>query len=363
MSKKLSVKETKAAKKEGFDEFKKFVHSMQGKYPEGTIMMMGTAKAKTVPVIHTGSLAVDLAFGCGGMPRGKVMELWGAEGAGKSTMASHLVAEAQKEGGRAAYIDVEQAMDPAYMTNIGVDIDELLFIQPDSGEEALDIAMDVVESGQFSILVIDSVAALVPQAEIDGDIADQQIGLQARMMGKFLRKAMTPIAKAGIAVVCINQTRMIMNAPKFSDPTTTPGGKALKYYAQLRVQVSKLRALKGADDEVRGTVTQVYTKKNKFAPPYRKAEFDIIYGRGIYAGTDVIDTGLKLEILTKKGNTVEYNGEVIGVGRDSAAANVMADAELCAKLTATIRAEIESRRGPASAAAAVAEQVYEEGDD
>src|SRR5512136_272524 len=285
-------------------------------FGEGSIMRLGEATHLHVETIPTGSLALDLALGVGGIPRGRVTEIYGPESAGKTTLCQHIVAEAQKRGGVAAYIDMEHALDPAYAARCGVDIDNLYISQPDTGEQALEIAEQLVRSGAVDIIVIDSVAALVPRAEIEGEMGDSHMGLQARLMSQALRKLSGAIKQSNAALVFTNQLRMKIGV-MFGNPETTTGGNALKFYASVRLDMRRVESIKDGD-EVIGNRTKVTVKKNKVAPPFKMAEFDIMYNEGISKAGDVLDIAVEMEIVEKRGAFYSYGDARLGQGRENA---------------------------------------------
>lgn len=292
------------------------IKELKDKYGEGVIMKLGEAKKVDVDAISTGSLSLDLALGVGGVPRGRIIEIFGNESSGKTTLTLHIIAEVQKRGGTAAFIDAEHALDPDYARKIGVNIDNLLISQPDTGEDALDIVETLVNSKSVDLVVIDSVAALTPRAEIEGAMEDVQVGLQARMMSKVLRKITATAAKSGTIVIFINQVRQKIGI-RFGDPETTSGGKALKFYSSVRIKLTRAAKIaKGTD--IIGNRVIVKVVKNKVAPPFKETEFDILYDQGISRLSDIVKTAEKYNVLVKKGNTYAFKDEPIGVGLDKA---------------------------------------------
>ena len=290
--------------------------ALQKRYGEGTVMKLGDASHLAVQVIPTGSISLDLALGVGGIPRGRVTEIYGPESSGKTTLCQHIVAEAQKRGGLAAFIDVEHALDAGYAARCGVDVDNLYISQPDTGEEALEIAEALVRSGALDVIVIDSVAALVPRAEIEGEMGDAHVGLQARLMSQALRKLSGAIKASNTAMIFTNQLRQKIGV-MFGNPETTPGGLALKFYASVRLDVRRIQTLKqGA--EIIGSRTRVTVKKNKVAPPFRVAEFDIMYNQGISFEGDVLDLAVSMDLVTKRGAFFSFGETRLGQGRESA---------------------------------------------
>jgi len=291
------------------------ISQIERQFGKGAIMKLGSQPVVQVPVIHTGSLALDKALGIGGLPRGRIIEIYGPESSGKTTLALHAVAEAQRQGGIAAFIDAEHALDTIYARKLGVDCDELLVSQPDNGEQALEITDMLVRSGAVEIVVIDSVAALTPRAEIEGEMGDAHMGLQARLMSQALRKLTATISKTHTTLIFINQIRMKIGV-MFGNPETTTGGNALKFYASVRLDIRRIGAIKEGQDVV-GNRTRVKVVKNKLAPPFQEAEFDIIYGEGVSAGGDLLDNGVAVGVIEKSGSWYAYEGERIGQGREN----------------------------------------------
>lgn len=311
------------------------VSQIERQFGKGAIMKLGEGGViKDIPVVSTGSIGLDIALGIGGVPRGRVMEIYGPEASGKTTLALHIVAEAQKRGGMGAFIDAEHALDLAYAKKLGVKTDDLLISQPDHGEQALEIAETLVRSGAIDVLVIDSVAALVPKAEIEGEMGDAHMGLQARLMSQALRKLTATIARSQTVVIFINQIRMKIGV-MFGNPETTTGGNALKFYASVRMDIRRTGSLKEAESVIGGR-TRVKIVKNKMAPPFKEAEFDILYGTGISREGEIIDLGSETGTLEKSGAWYSFNGERIGQGRESAKEFLRMHPEIAKELEAKI---------------------------
>ena len=319
---------------------------------KGSIMRLGENAAMNVSAVSTGSLALDFALGVGGIPKGRITEIYGPESSGKTTIALHVIAEVQKMGGEAAFIDAEHALDPVYAKNLGVDIGNLLVSQPDCGEQALEIAETLVNSGAIDIIVIDSVAALVPRQEIEGDMGASHVGVQARLMSQAMRKLSGSIAKSNCIVIFTNQLREKVGV-MYGNPEVTTGGKALKFYASVRIDVRKTEVLKNGSD-VYGAHTKCKIVKNKVAPPFKTAEFDILYGTGISKSSEIIDMAIKLEIIEKSGAWFYYDGERLGQGKDNVRKYIESDKEFMAKLEAQIRDKVNN--------AETAEQMLDEDD-
>ena len=308
---------------------------IEKQFGKGSIIKMDEEARKDIDVISTGCLTLDYALGVGGLPRGRIIEIYGPESSGKTTVALHVVAEAQKLGGVAAFIDAEHALDPNYASKLGVDINNLYVSQPDTGEQALEITEQLVRSGGVDIVVVDSVAALTPKAEIDGEMGDSFIGLQARLMSQALRKLTSGIAKSNTLVIFINQLREKVGV-MFGSPETTPGGKALKFYSSIRMDVRKVETLKSGQDMV-GSRTRVKVVKNKVAPPFKQAEFDIMYGEGISMLGCLLDMALEFNIIEKSGSWFSYNGNKVGQGRDNVIAYLQSTPELADEIEKLIR--------------------------
>ena len=309
---------------------------IEKQFGKGSVMRMGdTAANRDIEVIPTGSLTLDIALGCGGLPRGRVVEIYGPESSGKTTLTLEVIAQAQKLGGLAAFIDAEHALDPAYAEKIGVNLQDLLVSQPDTGEQALEIADMLVRSGGVDVLVVDSVAALTPKAEIEGEMGDSHVGLQARLMSQALRKLTANIKRSNTLVIFINQIRMKIGV-MFGSPETTTGGNALKFYASVRLDIRRLGSIKNGD-EVVGNETRVKVVKNKVAPPFRNAEFDILYGEGVSREGELVDLGVAYELVQKSGSWYSYGGDRIGQGKDNVKNFLKEHPEIAATLEANIR--------------------------
>ena len=315
---------------------------IEKQYGKGSIMKLGQATAVNVDVIPTGSMTLDMALGVGGIPRGRVVEIYGPESSGKTTVALHIVAEAQKRGGEAAFIDAEHALDPEYAKKLGVDIDDLIVAQPDTGEQALEIVEALVRSGALDVIVIDSVAALVPKAEIDGEMGDSHVGLLARLMSQALRKLTGITSKAGTTVIFINQLREKVGVI-YGNPETTPGGKALKYFSSVRLDVRRLEAIKNGTEFI-GNKTRVKVVKNKVAPPFKEAEFDILYGQGISKEGNILDVAVNFDIIQKSGAWFSYNGERLGQGRDNVRKYMQENPDFCEMIENMIRERISAKK-------------------
>ncbi len=328
------------------------IAQIERQFGKGTIMRLGeTDRRIEVRTIPSGSLTVDIATGIGGIPRGRITEIFGPEASGKTTLALHIVAEAQKAGGVAAFIDAEHALDVHYAQKLGVNVDDLLISQPDTGEQALEIAEVLARSGGVDVIVVDSVAALVPRAELEGEMDEQQVGLQARLMSKAMRKLTAAIAKTNTAVIFINQTRMKIGGFGYGQQETTTGGMALKFYATLRLDIRRIGQVKEGTDQI-GSRTRVKVVKNKLAPPFREAEFDILFGEGISREGELIDLGLAMGLIEKSGSWFSYNGERLAQGRENVRRLLKEKPELAAEIEARIRemAGLPAREGSASEA-------------
>ena len=331
--------------------------AIEKQFGKGSIMRMGENAHMRVETIPSGALALDIALGVGGLPRGRVVEIYGPESSGKSTLAMHVVAEAQRNGGSCAYIDAEHAMDPVYAAAIGVNIDELLISQPDTGEQALEITDMLIRSGALDVIVIDSVAALTPRAEIEGEMGDTHVGLQARLMSQALRKITANLNRSNTICIFINQLREKIGV-MFGSPETTPGGRALKFYSSVRLDIRRIESIKDGA-EVIGNRTRVKVVKNKVAPPFRQCEFDIMYGKGISREGSVLDIGVELGILKKSGAWYTYEGEQLGQGREKAKEFLAENLELMVDITEKILQMSRHRRGIAAEVEDVAAEAEE----
>ena len=335
-SKVLEIPGTKEEKLKALDAA---IAKIEKDYGKGSVMKLGdSARNMNVEAIPTGCLSLDLALGVGGVPKGRIIEVYGPESSGKTTVALHMVAEVQKSGGIAGFIDAEHALDPVYARNIGVNIDDLYISQPDNGEQALEITETMVRSGAVDIVIVDSVAALVPKAEIDGDMGDSHVGLQARLMSQALRKLTAVISKTNCIVIFINQLREKVGV-MFGNPETTTGGRALKFYSSVRLDVRRIETLKQAG-EFTGNRTRVKVVKNKVAPPFKEAEFDIMFGKGISREGDILDIAVDLGIINKSGAWFAYNGVKIGQGRENAKKYLIENEEICREVEEKVRTQV-----------------------
>ena len=339
------AKAQKAKEKDGVSMDKKTaletaISRIEREYGKGTIMKLGENTKMNVSAVSTGSISLDLALGIGGVPRGRIIEIYGPESSGKTTVALHVVAEVQKLQGEAAFIDAEHALDPVYAKQLGVDINNLLVSQPDSGEQALEIAEALVHSGAIDVIVIDSVAALTPQQEIDGDMGASHVGLQARLMSQAMRKLSAAISKSNCIVIFINQLREKVGIA-YGNPEVTPGGRALKFYASVRIEIRKGETLKSGN-EIYGNHVRCKVVKNKVAPPFKNAEFDILYGKGISKVSELIDMGTVLGVVEKSGSWFSYDGQRIGQGREKAIAFLEENEEIASAIEAKVRAAAQS---------------------
>ncbi len=316
---------------------------IEKQYGAGAVMRLGENRHLNIDAISTGSLTLDLATGIGGLPKGRIVEIFGPESSGKTTLALHCIAECQKQGGVAAFVDAEHALDPVYAGNLGVDIDSLLVSQPDYGEQALEITEQLVRSGAVDIIVVDSVAALVPRTEIDGEMGDSHVGLHARLMSQAMRKLTGAINKSNCLIVFINQLREKVGVV-YGNPEVTTGGRALKFYSSMRIDVRKAEAIKAAGSEVIGTRTKVKIVKNKLAPPFKQAEFDIMYGRGISKSGEILDLAAEYDIIKKSGSWFSYGDERLGQGRDKVKDIIENDPEFAEKLENQIKEKIKEQQ-------------------
>ncbi len=338
----MAVKEKETETTSNADErskaLKLAIEKIEKDFGKGSIMKLGDKASVNVEAIPTGALALDVALGIGGVPRGRIIEIYGPESSGKTTLAQHIVAECQKRGGIAAFVDAEHALDPEYARNLGVKVDDLLISQPDTGEQALDITEELVRSGAVDVVVVDSVAALVPKAEIEGSMEDQQMGLQARLMSKALRKLTGVIGKTNTTVIFINQLRMKIGV-MYGNPETTTGGNALKYYASVRLEIKRTDGVKGDGEDI-GNHVKVRVLKNKVAPPFRTAEFDIIFGKGICKIGNILDVAVNLDIVKKAGSWFSYNEEKLGQGRDKAKEFLTQNPDLLSEIETKVREKL-----------------------
>ncbi|MBR6825055.1 MAG: recombinase RecA [Oscillospiraceae bacterium] len=334
------------------------LHQIEKSYGKGAVMRLGAKVEMQVDAIPTGSLALDAALGIGGMPRGRIVEIYGPESSGKTTLALHLAAEAQRKGGEVAFVDAEHALDPQYAAQIGVDIDTMLVSQPDTGEQALDITEALVRSGAIDLVIVDSVAALTPRAEIEGEMGDAFVGLQARLMSQALRKLAGTVSKTNCLVVFINQLRMKIGV-MYGNPETTTGGNALKFYSSVRLDVRKVEAIKNGNETI-GNRTRVRVVKNKVAPPFREAVFDIIYGEGISRIGELLDIAVDLELVNKSGSWFSVGDERIGQGRENAKLYLKEHPELADALTVKVREHFSKLRNIKAGAASESDESYDE---
>lgn len=323
------------------------LEQLEKRFGAGTVMRLGSNSSLNVEAISTGSLTLDAATGIGGVPRGRIVEIYGPESSGKTTLALHVVAEAQKRGGEAAFIDAEHALDPVYAEHLGVDVDSLLVAQPDSGEQALEIAEALTRSGALDVIIVDSVAALVPRSELEGDMGESHVGQHARLMSQALRKLAGAVNRSNTIIIFINQLREKIGV-MYGNPETTTGGRALKFYASMRIDVRKAELIKGAGGEFIGSRTRVKIVKNKVAPPFKEAEFDIMYGKGISKVGEIVDIGAKYDIIQKSGAWFSYNGTRLGQGRDNAKQYLLDNPELMEEIETKVMAAMkEAASAPA----------------
>lgn len=343
------AKETAPAPSDKQKALETAISQIEKQFGKGAVMRLGQNATMNVEAIPTGSLSLDMALGIGGLPRGRIVEIYGPESSGKTTVALHVVAEAQKRGGSAVFIDVEHALDPVYAKNLGVDIDQLLVSQPDTGEQALEICEALVRSGAVDVVVVDSVAAMVTKAEIEGEMGDTHVGLQARLMSQALRKLTGAIGKSNAIVIFINQLREKIGV-MYGNPETTPGGRALKFYSSVRLDVRRTEQLK-AGGEVIGNRVRVKVVKNKVAPPFKEAEFDIMYGQGVSRLGEILDLGSKLDIVQKSGAWFNYGEIRLGQGRDNAKEYLRQNPELAEEIAAKVMANADKLMGRTAAAA------------
>ena len=358
MAEKAAVKDKNTEKAAALETALAQIEKQFGK---GAVMRLGQNQAMQVEAISTGSLSLDLALGIGGLPRGRIVEIYGPESSGKTTLALHCIAEGQKDGGNAAFIDVEHALDPVYARALGVDVDSLLVSQPDTGEQALEIAEALIRSGAIDVIVIDSVAALVPRAEIEGEMGDSHVGLQARLMSQALRKLAGAISKSSCVAIFINQLREKVGVV-YGNPEVTPGGRALKFYSSVRLEIRKIETLKSGSEQI-GTRTRAKVVKNKIAPPFREAEFDVMYGRGISRTGELIDLAAKLDVIQKSGAWFSYKQTRLGQGRDNVKTFLENpdNAEIAAEIEAGVKANagrLYNKTAPAQASPARPMEIF-----
>ena len=342
MAKKIEETAAAGQQSEKLKALKAAMEKIEKDFGKGSIMKLGEERIDNIQVIPTGSIALDYALGVGGYPRGRIVEIYGPESSGKTTLAIHAIAEAQKQGGIAAFIDAEHAFDRFYAANLGVNVDELLISQPDNGEQALDIADQLIRSAAVDIIVIDSVAALTPKAELEGDMGDNKVGLQARLMSQALRKLTATINKTNTTCIFINQLREKIGV-MFGNPETTTGGNALKFYASVRLDIRKSQGIKDGDTII-GNEVKVKVVKNKVAPPFRRAEFEIMYGEGICRVGEVVDLGVDFKILEKSGSWYSYNGSKLGQGKEATKAVLRDNPELCDEITGKIYEAMNAKK-------------------
>ncbi|GJM30913.1 MAG: protein RecA [Cyclobacteriaceae bacterium] len=321
------------------------IDKLEKTYGKGAVMKLSDERVLDIPAISTGSLGLDIALGVGGIPRGRVIEIYGPESSGKTTLSMHCIAEAQKNGGLAAFIDAEHAFDKAYAENLGIDIENLLISQPDDGEQALEITEHLIRSGAIDLIVIDSVAALVPRGELEGEMGDSKMGLQARLMSQAMRKLTGVISKTGCSCIFINQLREKIGV-MFGNPETTTGGNALKFYASVRLDIRRIGQIKESADQILGNRTRVKVVKNKVAPPFKVVEFDIMYGQGISKIGEILDLGVELEIVNKSGSWFSYQGNKLGQGRDAVKLLLADNPELSDEIEQKIRAKVSGQEDP-----------------
>jgi recombination protein RecA len=340
-----NMSDSKSDAKEKFKALQLTIDKLEKAYGKGAVMKLSDERVMDVPAISTGSLGLDVALGIGGIPRGRVTEIYGPESSGKTTLTMHCIAEAQKKGGLAAFIDAEHAFDKSYAEKLGIDTENLLISQPDNGEQALEIAEHLIRSGAIDIIVIDSVAALVPKAELEGEMGESKMGLQARLMSQALRKLTGTISKTGCACVFINQLREKIGV-MFGNPETTTGGNALKFYASVRLDIRRIGQIKEAADDVVGNRVKVKVVKNKVAPPFKVVEFDIMYGRGISKSGEIVDIGVELNVIQKAGSWFSFNGNKLGQGRDAVKQLIEDNPELSEELEKKIKEQLAKGQDP-----------------